>query len=80
MLLAFNTVIFLFNFLFFRTNDKYATTPRKAKFLDFLLKNPLYSAWIVPGEVDPLSRSKSCCKNVDVSNIGESALKSHLKR
>ena len=44
------------------------------------LKNPLYSAWIVPEKVDPLSRSKCCCKDVHVSNMGESALKSHLKR
>ena len=52
---------------------------RKAKFLGCWLKNPLYSAWIVPDKVDPLSRSKWCCKDVDVSNMGERALKSHMK-
>ena len=44
---------------------------RKAKFLGCWLKSPLYSAWIVPDKVDPLSRSKWCCKDVDVSNMGE---------
>ena len=29
--------------------------PRKSNFLDSLLKNPLYLAWIVPGKVDTLA-------------------------
>ena len=39
----------------------------------------LHSAWIVPGKVDTLARCKWCCKYVDVSNVGESALKSYMK-
>ena len=35
---------------------------RKAKFLDSWLKNPPYSAWIVPGKVDALACCKWCCK------------------
>ena len=53
--------------------------PRKSKFLDSWLKNPLYSAWILPGKVDALDRCKWCIKDVDVSNMGESALTSHIK-
>ena len=49
--------------------------PRKSKFF----KNPLYSAWIVPSKVDTLARCKWCCKDVDISNMGESALRSHMK-
>ena len=43
--------------------------PRKSKFLDSWLKNPLYSAWIVPGKVHTLARCK-CCKDVNISNMG----------
>ena len=49
------------------------------KFLDSWLKIPLYSAWIFPGKVDTLAHSKWCCKDVDVSNMDESPLKSHTK-
>ena len=53
--------------------------PRKSKFLDSWLKNPLYSAWILRDKVDTLARPKWYCKDVDASNMGESALKSHMK-
>ena len=54
--------------------------PRKSKFLDSWLKNPLYSAWIVPGKVDILVRFKWCSKeDVDVLNMCEPPLKSHRK-
>ena len=53
--------------------------PRKSKFLDSWLKNPLCSSWIVPGRADTLVRCKWCCKDVDISNMDESALKSHMK-
>ena len=67
------------DFPFFRPNDKYVLIPRKSRFLDSWLKNPLYSAWILHGKVDALARCKWCIKDVDVSNMGESALKSHMK-
>ena len=54
--------------------------PRNSRFLDSWLKNPLYSACIVPGKVDTLACCRWCCKDVDVSNMGESAVKSHMKR
>ena len=47
--------------------------------MDGWLRNPLYSAWILLGKVDSLVRCKWCCKDVDISNMGESALKSHMK-
>ena len=53
--------------------------PRKSKFLDSWLKNPRYSSWIAPGKADTLVRCKWCCKDVDISNMDESALKSHMK-
>ena len=53
--------------------------PRKSKFLDSWFKNPLYSACIVPSKVDTLARCKCCCKDVNISNMGESALKSQMK-
>ena len=53
--------------------------PRKSKLLDSRLKNRLYSAWIVPVKADTLARCKWYCKDVDGSNMGESALKSHMK-
>ena len=49
---------------------------RKLKFLDSLLKNPLYSTWIVPGKVDPLAHCKWCCKDVNELNMSESAFRS----
>ena len=49
---------------------------RKSKFLDSLLKNPLYSTWIVPGKVDPLAHCKWCCKDVNELNMSESAFRS----
>ena len=53
--------------------------PRKSKLVDNRLKNPLYSAWIVPGKVNTLAGCKWCCKDVDVLNMGESTLKIHMK-
>ena len=53
--------------------------PRKSKLVDSWLKNPLYSAWIVPDKVSTLACCKWCCKDVGVSNMGESALESHMK-
>ena len=52
---------------------------RKSKFLDSLLKNPLYSTWIVPGKVDTLVHCKWCCKDVNELNMGDSALKSLME-
>ena len=52
---------------------------RKSKFFDSWFENPLYSAWIVPGKVDTcMLQCKWCCKDVDVLNMTESALKSHI--
>ena len=48
----------------------------KQRFLDRWLKNYLYSVWIVLGKVDTLIRYKWFCKNVDVLNMGDQALKS----
>ena len=45
----------------------------KSMFLDSWLKNPLYLARIFPGNVDTIARCRWCCKDVDVSNMGESA-------
>ena len=45
--------------------------PRKSKFWDSWLKNPLYLAWIIPGQVDTLACCKWCCKDVDVSNMDQ---------
>ena len=53
--------------------------PIKLKFLDSWLKNPLCSAWIVPGIVVTLASYKWCHKDVDISNMGKSVLKSHMK-
>ena len=53
--------------------------PRKSKFLDSWLKNPLYAAWIAPGKFDASAHCKWCRKDMDVSSVGESALKSYMK-
>ena len=53
--------------------------PKKSKFSDSWFKNPLYSAWIVPGKVVTFARCKLCFQEVDVLNMDESALKSRMK-
>ena len=68
------------DFPFFRPNNKYVLIPRKSRFLDSWLKNPLYSGWILHGKFDALARCKCCIKDVDVSNMGESAFKSHKRK
>ena len=70
---------------FFRSTYTFALMPRKSKLLDSWLEHPLYSVWIGLGKVDTLVRFKSCCKDIcigvriNISNIGESTLKSHMK-
>ena len=51
---------------------------RKTKFSELWLKNRDYVAWL-SRRSDGLSCCSYCCKEIDISNMGESSLKSHLK-
>ena len=51
---------------------------RKAKFSKLWLKNPDYVGWL-SRRSDGLAYCSYCCKEIDISNMGESSLKSHLK-
>ena len=51
---------------------------RKTKFSEVWLKNPDYSGWL-SRRSDSLAYCSFCCKEIDISNMGESSLKSHLK-
>ena len=51
---------------------------RKTKFSELWLKNPDYVGWL-SRRSDGLAYCSYCCKEIDISNMGESSLKSHLK-
>ena len=51
---------------------------RKMKFSKLWLKNPNYVGWL-SRRSDGLAYCSYCCKEIHISNMGESSLKSHLK-
>ena len=50
--------------------------PRKTYFSDLWLKLPQYKDWLRKKD-DITGQCSYCAKDIDVSNMGESALKSH---
>lgn len=66
---------------FFRLVQLYkivAMPKRKMKFAELWLRNPDYLAWLSKRS-DGLAYCSYCCKEIDISNMGESSLKSHMK-
>lgn len=54
--------------------------PGKCKFNDSWLRNPHYSTWIEKSKIsNGEARCKLCVKSFDIQNMGEAALKSHMK-
>ena len=51
---------------------------RKTKFSELWLKIPDYVGWLLKRS-DGLAYCSYCCKEIDISNMGESSLKSDLK-
>jgi len=45
------------------------------------LANKEYKAWLMqdPGNRDTMARCRYCLKSLDISNMGEAALRSHMK-
>ena len=56
-----------------------STLPGKCKFQEAWLTNPQYSKWIGRGSSVNEAKCKACKKSFDVQNMGEAALKSHMK-
>jgi len=54
--------------------------PGKCRFNDAWLQHEVYSAWIlkIPGKPES-ARCKLCLSNFNIGNMGEAALKSHMK-
>ena len=50
----------------------------KSKFSKSWLSNPEYDGWLSKKD-ESTARCSNCCKDVDVSNMGEAALRSHKK-
>ena len=50
----------------------------KTKVFDSWLSNPEYNGWLSKKD-ESTARYSYCCKDVDVSNMGEAALRSHKK-
>lgn len=53
--------------------------PGKYKFKDEWLKNPQFSKWIDQGRSTGDAKCKVCHKNLNIENMGEAAVKSHMK-
>ena len=51
----------------------------KTKFAESWLSNSEYNGWLSK-KSDSLAHCKYCVKDIDVSNMGEMAIKSHMKR
>ena len=52
--------------------------PRESHFSDLWLTMPEYNGWLRKKN-DTTAICKYCCKDINVSNMGEQALKSHMK-
>ena len=50
----------------------------KTKFAESWLSNSEYNGWLSK-KSDSLAHCKYCVKDIDVSNMGETAIKSHMK-
>ena len=55
-----------------------AIPERKTKFSELWLKNLEYGSWLSK-KSEFVGSSSYCCKEIDVSNMRETALKSHMK-
>lgn len=53
--------------------------PGKCKFQDAWLSNPQYNKWIERGSSSSEAKCKACKKTFAVQNMGEAAVKSHMK-
>ena len=53
--------------------------PRKTTFIGSWLSDASYSPWLAKGKLESTAKCKWCFKEFDISNMGEPALKSHMK-
>jgi len=53
--------------------------PGKCAFQEAWLSNPQFLIWIEHGKLSGQARCKVCLKDFDIQNIGEAAVKSHMK-
>lgn len=53
--------------------------PGKCKFQDAWLSDPQYNKWIERGSSSSEAKCKACKKTFAVQNMGEAAVKSHMK-